>query len=81
MLPGWPAAEWSDIDIAVVSRDFAGKNRLEIQELLAEKHIGCSSYLEPVGYGLEEYETAHRLTFLGEIKRTGTVVYEAEESE
>ncbi len=70
--------EWSDIDIAVISRDFEGKNRLDIQGMLAKRHVGCSSYLEPIGYSLEEYENAHHLTFLGEIKRTGLVIYEAE---
>lgn len=73
--------EWSDIDIAVISRDFKGKDRFEIQEVLAEKHVGCSSYLEPIGYSLEEYENAHYLTFLGEIKRTGIVIYEAEKQD
>jgi predicted nucleotidyltransferase len=69
--------EWSDVDIAIISSDFEGMNRLERQELLASKHLNCSPYLEPLGYSLKEYENAHPLTFLGEIKRTGKVIYEA----
>jgi hypothetical protein len=34
--------------------------------------------LEALGYSSAEYETAHHLTFIGEIKRLGKVVYEVE---
>jgi hypothetical protein len=69
--------EWSDVDIAVISPDFDGLDRWERQALLGRKRLGCDLSLEPLGYSLEEYENAHPLTFLGEIKRTGKVIYEA----
>jgi uncharacterized protein len=68
--------EWSDIDLAVVSDDLKGLDQLHRIELLSPARRGCDTSLEPLGYTLEEYENASHLTFLGEIKRTGKVIYE-----
>ena len=70
--------EWSDIDIVVISDDFKRMSQSKRIELLAKAHLVSDSSIEPVAYTLEEYENAHRLTFLGEIKRTGKVIYEAD---
>ncbi len=70
--------EWSDIDLAVISENMRGLTQLERAGLLARKRRGCSSLIEALGYAPEEYENAHYLTFLGEIKHTGLVIYEAE---
>lgn len=72
------AHEWSDIDIAVISNDFKKMDQIQRLEFLGLRIKGCDPSLEPLPYTLDEYENADRLTFLGEIKRTGTVVYEAE---
>lgn len=69
---------WSDVDIAVISPDFNGLDPWERQRLLGRKRLGCDLLLEAIGYSLEEYKNAHRLTFLGEIKRTGKVIWEAD---
>ncbi len=70
------AHEWSDIDLAVVSDDLKGLDQLQRIEVLSPAGRGCDTSLEPLGYTLEEYENASHLTFLGEIKRTGKVIFE-----
>lgn len=70
--------EWSDLDIAVISDDFKKMNPFKQAEFLALRKKGCDSRLEPIAFTLKEYETASHLTFLGEIKRTGKVIFEAE---
>ncbi len=70
------ADEWSDIDIAVISNDFKKMKPLERFEFLARRRLGCDPSLEPLPFTLDEYETASHLDFLGEIKRTGVVIFE-----
>lgn len=70
------AHEWSDVDIAVISNDFKKMKPLERIEFLAIRSKGCDPGLEPLPFTLDEYENASHLDFLGEIKRTGLVVYE-----
>lgn len=69
--------EWSDIDIAVISDDFKRMSQSKRIELLAKAHMTSDSSIEPIAYTLEEYNNASHLTFLGEIKRTSKVIYEA----
>jgi predicted nucleotidyltransferase len=71
--------EWSDIDIAVISEDLDQLDPVRRVELMAVKKLGCDSRLGVLGYGLKEYEDADHLTFLGEIKRTGKVIWEAQD--
>ncbi len=71
------AGEWSDIDIAVISNDFKRMKPLERIEFLAMRSKGCDVDLSPLPYTLDAYEHASHLDFLGEIKRTGKVVFEA----
>ena len=71
------ATEWSDIDIAVISNDFKKMKPLQQVEFLALRRKGCDPALAPLGFTPDEYENASHLDFLGEIKRTGVVVYEA----
>lgn len=66
--------DFSDIDLAVISSDFRGKNRLQIQEMIAKAvsgRKGITMAIEPIGYAPEEYDHANPETFLGEIKQTG----------
>jgi len=71
--------QWSDIDLAVISRDFASKDRWDRQAILGiAKHnnpLLLEAMIESLGYSVAEYNHAHPLTFLGEIKRTGKVIY------
>ena len=71
--------EWSDIDLLVLSHDFANMDFIKRLELLATAKIRghCDLAIEAIGHTPEEYDAANHLTFLGEIKRTGKVVYEA----
>jgi predicted nucleotidyltransferase len=67
--------EWSDIDLAIISQDFARKNQLARQSILGRALQGNDAMIETLGYSLGEFNHALRQTFLGEIKRTGKVVY------
>jgi predicted nucleotidyltransferase len=71
------ANEWSDIDIAVVSPEFEGKSAFEVQEIIARSTVGRAYRISPIGYPSSEYHNPRRHPFLGEIIRTGRVVYEA----
>lgn len=71
--------KWSDIDIAVISPEFAGMNDLERIKLLLDcvhriKHE-LTFDIETFGYTPEEYENAGHLDFLGVIKETGKTIY------
>jgi len=67
----------SDIDIAIISPSFEGKKILEIQEELAKVFTKYLSIIEPVGYSSEDFRTAEPETLLGEIKRSGKILYAA----
>ena len=69
--------DFSDIDLAIISPSFHGKDRLTIQGMIANAVAGRSGLtiaIEPIGYSSEEYKKVDRATFLGEIKRTGRVI-------
>ena len=67
---------WSDIDIAIVSRSFSNVPIWRRQELLAEYLPEADVRLSPIGYSPEELSKP--TIFLREIIRTGRVVYQAE---
>lgn len=69
--------EWSDIDVAVISPDFEGKTVPQRQTLLSRLTLARDRRIEPMGYPSSEYHNPGRHSFLGEIIRTGRVVYEA----
>lgn len=73
---GTPRA-YSDIDIAIISPDFKGKKIFEIQAILARLLSQYLSIAEVIGYSSDEFRTASPETFIGEIKRTGKVLYAA----
>lgn len=66
---------WSDIDLAIVSRDFAKKSLWQRQGILGHALKNSDAMIEVLGYSLAEYNHAIPQTFLGEIKRTGKVMY------
>lgn len=68
--------EWSDIDIAIISPDFDGKDLFQRVRLMAKAREERDLDIEALAYGSKEYEAAHRQTFLGEIIRTGKIVYD-----
>lgn len=70
------AREESDIDIAVLSPDFARMSPLEVVQTLAHRMIYCDSMLMPVGYTPAEFNNPDN-AFAREIARTGKIIYRA----
>ena len=68
---------YSDIDIAVISPTFQGKKIMDIQADLARIFSNYLAVVEAVGYSSKEYQTAEPGTMLGEIKRTGKLLFAA----
>lgn len=67
---------WSDIDLAVISDNFEKMNfheRLVFLGMLAWQAQAVE--IEALGYTRNEFKNATKLDFLGEIKRTGKVIY------
>jgi len=65
----------SDIDIAVISPSFKGKRIIDIQSDLAEASSKYLAIVEPVGYSTDDYESAKMGSLLGEIKKSGKILY------
>ena len=63
-----------DIDLAVISPDFAGMHLFRRMELLA-REWGLSEAADIFGYTPQEFEQASELTFAGQIRSTGKVVF------
>ncbi|MEW5758134.1 MAG: nucleotidyltransferase domain-containing protein [Candidatus Omnitrophota bacterium] len=66
---------YSDIDIAVVSSSFNGKNLLKRQEILGEAIFPLKEPIEALGYTPKEIRRPNALSFLSEIISTGRIVY------
>jgi len=67
----------SDVDLAIISPDFSGRKMFDIQATLARLLTPYLSVAEVVGYSSDEFRSASPDTFIGEIKRTGKVLYAA----
>jgi len=67
--------QWSDVDLAIISRDFAQKSWWQRQGILGNALKNNDAMIEALGYSIAEYNNAIPQTFLGEIKRTGKVIY------
>lgn len=70
--------QYSDIDLAVISPVFNNKGRFKIQSIIAKATPRDQEVLvaiEPIGYSTKEYENTESGSFLGEIKKTGKIVY------
>ncbi len=68
---------WSDIDLAIISDDFKGINNFERLVILGKlAWYANATEIEAIGYTTDEYKNATKLDFLGEIKRTGKIVYQ-----
>jgi predicted nucleotidyltransferase len=66
------AAEWSDIDVIVVSEGFAAMDIWERQVLLGRAAASVMEPIEAIGYTEEEYINAGSGTFIGdEVKGKG----------
>jgi stress-induced morphogen len=69
--------EWSDIDVAIVSPDFEGMPLWERQRIVSRATLGRHPDLAPIAYPCSEYRNPGPHSFLGEIIRTGRIVYQA----
>lgn len=70
------AREESDIDLAVISDDFARLSELEVIQTFAHRMIHCDSLLMPVGYTPAKFSDPDN-AFAREIARTGKIIYRA----
>lgn len=65
----------SDVDLAVVSPDFEGMPMYRRQQTIARLTVRRDGRISPLGYPSSEYRNPAPHSFLGEIVRTGKVVY------
>jgi predicted nucleotidyltransferase len=70
------AREGSDIDLAVISPDFAAMSEIKQTDFLARKLIHCDSRLMPLVYTPTQFDEVLPHLFPAEIKRTGKVIYD-----
>ena len=70
------ADEWSDVDLAVVSPDFARMSHEEIMDLLVEVALAVDPRVEVRAYTPQELKEARPTNFLGHILATGKVVHQ-----
>lgn len=67
----------SDIDLAVLSPDFASLDRFSrLRLLLRAAWKAETDWIEPIGYTPQEFDTSRPGTFADEIKCHGIIVYD-----
>ncbi len=69
------ADQWSDVDLAVVSPDFARMSHEKIMDLLIEVAIKVDRSVEIRPYTPSDFKEARPTNFLGHILAEGKVVY------
>ena len=69
------ADEWSDIDLAVISADFAHMRQREIMDLLVEVALSVDLSIEIRPYTLKDLKEARPTNLLGHILAEGKIVY------
>ena len=69
------ADEWSDVDLAVISPDFARMSHPKLMDLLVEVSLAVASSVEIRPYTPRDLREARPTNFLGHILATGKVVY------
>jgi predicted nucleotidyltransferase len=70
------ADEWSDIDLAVISPNFARMSHQKVMDLLVEVSLAVTPVLEVRPYTPRDLKEARPTNFLGHILTEGRVVYE-----
>jgi len=71
------ADEWSDVDLAVVSPDFARMSHRQVMDLLVEVALAVDPRVEIRAYTPRQLTAARPTNFLGHVLATGKVVYDA----
>ncbi len=69
------ADQWSDVDLAVVSPDFARMGHQQRMNLLVEVALAVDPRVEIRAYTPRDLTAARPTNFLGHILATGAVVY------
>lgn len=67
--------EDSDIDLAIISSSWNNKSLYNRLITLGRAMWGMGMPMEVLGYTPEEYKNAKPTSFIGEIKRTGKIIY------
>lgn len=69
------ADAWSDVDLAVISQDFARMSHRDVMNLLVETVLATDSSVEIRPYTPRDLREARPTNFLGHILAEGKVVY------
>lgn len=69
------AGEWSDVDLAVISPDFARMSHRKVMDLLVEVALSVDPSVEIRPYTPQDLKEARSTNFLGHILAEGKVVY------
>ena len=69
------ADRWSDVDVAVISPDFARMSHQKVMDLLVEVALTVDPSVEIRPYAPKDFKEARPTNFLGHILAEGRVVY------
>ena len=69
------ADHWSDVDLAVVSPDFARMGHRKLMDLLVEAALAVDPRIEVRLYTPRDFKEARPTNFLGHILKHGKIVY------
>lgn len=69
------ADEWSDVDLAVISPDFARMTHSKLMDLLVEVALAVDPSIEVRAFTPRDLKEARPTNFLGHILAEGKVVY------
>ena len=69
------ANEWSDVDLAIISPDFARMSHQKVMDLLVDVAVAVDSSVEIRPYTPNDLKEARATNFLGYIPAEGKVVY------
>lgn len=68
---------FSDIDLAVISPDFKRKRFEDLAHIFAKISLFCNNTVEIHPYSFDDLKEARPTNFLGQILKTGKVIYKA----
>ena len=70
------ADAWSDVDLAVISPDFARMSHAKLMDLLVEVSLAVDPLVEIRPYTPKDLKEARPTNFLGHILAEGRVIYQ-----
>lgn len=69
------ADEWSDVDLAVISPNFARMSHRKVMDLLVEMALAVDPSVEVLPYTPKDLKEARSTNFLGYILANGKIAY------